>query len=211
MIYLCSNTPSDDESVVHLALTKLEFFKFSVDLGEFDALVISSKNAIKALGANSITANSGILVCAIGKATAETALEYGFSNVLRAQNSHGEDFANEIATKLKGLKTLLLSPKEQVSDIAGILEFHKIKCDKIIAYENSIITNAPKMDFEKGSVFIFTSPINAKAFLANYAWQDDFKAIAIGKSTANAINFTKPIISDEQNIQNCIKMAKNLL
>lgn len=211
MIYLCSNTSVNDENIIHLELCKIEYASFCVDLSAFSALVISSKNSINALKFNHIALNDEIYVFAIGKASANAAKDYGFTQVYEAQNSHGDDFALEIATMLKGKKTLLLRPKEQISNIEGILEKNGVPLSEQIAYENSIVT-APKRCFETGAVFIFASPKNVEAFLANYAWQDDFKAVAIGKSTAKALEkICQPIVSNEQSLQECIKIAKNLL
>lgn len=211
MIYLCSNTSCDDENIIHLELCKIKYASFSVDLSAFSALVISSKNAISALEFNKIATNNKINVFAIGKASANAASKYGFGRVYEAQNSHGNDFALEIAKMLKGKKTLLLRPKEQVSDIKGILSKNGVPLSEQIAYENSIVT-APKRQFETGAVFVFASPKNVDAFLANYAWRDDFKAVAIGKSTANALQkICEPLVSNEQSLKECIKIAKNLL
>ena len=211
MIYLCSNTSCDDENIVHLELCKIKYASFSVDLSAFSALVISSKNAISALEFNKIPPNNKISVFAIGKASANAASKYGFGCVYKAQNSHGDEFALEIAPGLKGKKTLLLRPKEQISDIKGILEKNGVLLSEQIAYENSIVT-APKRQFETGAVFIFASPKNVEGFLKNFAWRDDFRAVAIGKSTASALkSFTNPLVSNKQNISECIKIAKNLL
>lgn len=189
----------------------MEFQNFSIDLSEFTSLIITSKNAINALDFNKITPNDEIKVFAIGKASANAALGYGFNQVYEAKNSHGAEFALEITPLLKNQKVLLLSPKEQVSDIKGILERAKISLKQIIAYENKITQNAPKLEFQNNDIFIFTSPKNVEAFLAHYEWRSTFKAIAIGKSTAKALeNITKPIISQSQDISACISLAKEL-
>ena len=46
MIYLISNTPFDDESVEKISLCDIKFNKFNIDLSEFDALIVTSKNGI---------------------------------------------------------------------------------------------------------------------------------------------------------------------
>lgn len=209
MIYLCSNTAF--KGVYHLNLCALEFKNFSVNLGDFDALIITSKNAISALEFNQIPPNDEICVFVIGKSTANAAKGYGFKNIYEGQNSHGDDFALEIASLLKKKKVLLLSPKEQVSDIKGILEREKISLTQIIAYENKITQNPPKLEFKPNDIFIFTSPKNARAFLTHFKWQSEFRAIAIGKSTANALlGITQPLISQSQSIEACINLAKEL-
>lgn len=214
MIYLCSNTAF--KGVYHLNLCALEFKNFSINLGDFDALIITSKNAINALEFNQIPPNDEICVFAIGKSTANAAKGYGFKNIYEGQNSHGDDFAQEIAPLLTkqneaNKKCLLLSPKEQVSDIKGILEHEKISLTQIIAYENKTTQNPPKLEFKPNDIFIFTSPKNARAFLTHFKWQSEFRAIAIGKSTANALlGITCPLISQSQSIEACINLAKEL-
>lgn len=189
----------------------MEFQNFSVNLGEFNSLIITSKNAINALAFNKIPANTQISVFAIGKASANAALGYGFNQVYEAKNSHGDEFGQEIAPLLKKQKVLLLSPKEQVSDIKGIFERAKIEFKQIIAYENKITQNAPKLEFKSGDIFIFTSPKNVDAFLAHYEWQSTFRAVAIGKSSAKALSsVTEPIISQAQDISTCLSLAKEL-
>ena len=49
-IYLCSNTPVDDEQVKNLALCEIKFARFAVNLSAYDALIITSKNWIKGFG-----------------------------------------------------------------------------------------------------------------------------------------------------------------
>lgn len=212
MIYLCSNTPSDDKSVIWLNLCQIKYLPFSVDLSEFSALIISSKNAIKALSFNKIKPNPSLEVFAIGQKTAQAALDFGFKNVRIALNSHGNEFAKEITQSLQNHHALLLSPKEQASDIKGILENSNIKFNQIIAYENTIKKITENLDFPKNSIFIFTSPKNVEAFLFNFTWRDDFRAVAIGKTTAQALfEVCEPVISEKQNISQCIKIAKNLV
>ena len=51
-IYLISHT--QNQAVKNLKVCEIEFLKFSVDLSKFEALVITSKNSIKALKFNNI-------------------------------------------------------------------------------------------------------------------------------------------------------------
>ena len=51
-IYLISHT--QNKAVKNLKVCEIEFLKFSVDLNKFEALVITSKNSIKALKFNNI-------------------------------------------------------------------------------------------------------------------------------------------------------------
>ena len=98
MIYLISNTPFDDESVEQISLCDIKFNKFNIDLSEFDALIVTSKNGINSLKFNSIIL-ADILVFAIGKATALSCKEFGFTQIYEAKNSHGSEFEAEIVDK----------------------------------------------------------------------------------------------------------------
>ena len=95
-IYLVSNTKTADESVVNLSVSKIEFFKFDLNLSEFDALVATSKNVFNALKFNEINALENLPVFAIASSCAAAAREFGFSEIYTGQNAHGDDFAREI-------------------------------------------------------------------------------------------------------------------
>jgi len=63
---------------------------------------------------------------------------------------------------------------------------------------------------KKGDIFIFTSPSTIKCFLNSFNWDKNYKAVAIGTRTASY--FKGEIVTSEiQTIENCIKIAKNLL
>ena len=192
MIYLVSHTPNN--RVKNLRVCEIKFHKFSVDLSKFDALVVTSKNSIKALKFNSINL-ANLEVFSIGEGSTKEALNFGFTKIYTAKNSHGDEFASEIAPLLKGKKTLFLRAKEVVSDVFGILQNGGVNLIEIIAYEN----------------VIFTSPSNVDGFLRNFELDLSYKIIAIGKKTAISLkNFPNIIVSKTQSIEDCIEIAKNL-
>ena len=210
MIYLISNTPFDDESVEQISLCDIKFNKFNIDLSEFDALIVTSKNGINSLKFNSIIL-ADILVFAIGKATALSCKEFGFTQIYEAQNSHGSEFGAEILEKLYGKRVLFIKAKETISNLDIYFNQNGIDISVIDGYENLILkkdsTNKPKSN----SILIFTSPINVRAFIQNLGWDDSYKAVAIGKATAQALKpYTDPIISKSQTIKDCVELAKSL-
>lgn len=75
-IYLCSNTKINDKNVENLALCKIKFMPFKLDLNAYDALILTSKNAIKALRFNHISPNFKMQVFAIGKNSVSSAKRY---------------------------------------------------------------------------------------------------------------------------------------
>ena len=210
MIYLISNTPFDDESVEKISLCDIKFNKFNIDLSEFDALIVTSKNGINSLKFNSIIL-ADILVFAIGKATALSCREFGFTQIYEAQNSHGSEFGAEILGKLYGKRVLFIKAKETISNLDIYFNQNGIDISVIDGYENLILKKDISSKPKSNSILIFTSPINVRAFIQNLGWDDSYKAVAIGKATAQALKpYTDPIISKSQTIKDCVELAKSL-
>lgn len=210
MIYLVSNTPYDDKDIVWLNLCKIKFFKFDVNLNKFDAIIVTSKNSINALKFNSI-ALADILVFAIGKATALSCKEFGFTQIYEAQNSHGSEFGAEILEKLYGKKVIFIKAKETISNLDIYFTQNGIDISVIDGYENLILKKDISSKPKSNSILIFTSPINVRAFIQNLGWDDSYKAVAIGKATAQALKpYTDPIISKSQTIKDCVELVKSL-
>ena len=210
MIYLISNTPFDDESVEKISLCDIKFNKFNIDLSEFDALIVTSKNGINSLKFNSIIL-ADILVFAIGKATALSCKEFGFTQIYEAQNSHGSEFGAEILEKLYGKRILFIKAKETISNLDIYFNQNGIDISVIDGYENLILKKDISSKPKSNSILIFTSPINVRAFIQNLGWDDSYKAVAIGKATAQALKpYTDPIISKSQTIKDGVELAKSL-
>ncbi|WP_298832923.1 uroporphyrinogen-III synthase [uncultured Campylobacter sp.] len=209
-IYLVSNTKTTDESVVNLSVSKIEFLKFEINLSEYDALVATSKNAFKALKFNGILPIN-LPVFAIANSCAAAAREFGFSEIYTGQNAHGDDFAREILPLLKGKKVLYLKGKDSASNFLEILQDGGVNIKAVIAYEN--VLNPCKMELKppKNSILIFASPINVRNFLSIFGWDESYQTISIGKVTAKELKFSEPIVSQSQDINACIALAKTLL
>ncbi|MBE9862606.1 uroporphyrinogen-III synthase [Campylobacter concisus] len=210
-IYLVSNTKTADESVVNLSVSRIEFLKFDLNLSEFDALVATSKNAFNALKFNEISALENLPVFAIASGCAAAANGLGFTQIYTGQNAHGDDFAREILPLLKGKKVLYLKGKDSASNFLEILQNGGVNIKAVIAYEN--VLNPCKMELKppKNSILIFASPINVRNFLTNFGWDESYQTISIGKVTAKELKFSTPLVSQSQDINACIALAKTLL
>ena len=184
--------------------------KFEINLSEFDALVATSKNAFKALKFNGILPIN-LPVFAIASGCAAAAKEFGFSEIYTGQNAHGDDFAREILPLLKGKKVLYLKGKDSASNFLEILQKGGVNIKAVIAYEN--VLNPCKMELKppKNSILIFASPINVRNFLTNFGWDESYQTISIGKVTAKELKFSTPLVSQSQDINACIALAKTLL
>ncbi|WP_297986244.1 uroporphyrinogen-III synthase [uncultured Campylobacter sp.] len=210
MIYLVSNTPYSDNDIVWLNLCKIRFFNFNVNLSKFDAIIVTSKNSINALKFNSI-AVADILVFAIGKATALACKEFGFTQIYEAKNSHGSEFGAEILNNLRDKKVLFIKAKETVSNLDIYFSQNGIDITVVDGYENLILYPNDIKKPEPNSTIIFTSPMNVRAFIQNFSWNDSYQAVAIGKATASTLaSYCTPIISNSQSLKSCIELAKSL-
>ncbi len=199
-----------DESVVNLSVSKIEFLKFELNLSDYDVLVATSKNAFNALKFNGISPIN-LPVFAIANSCASAAREFGFGEIYTGKNAHGDDFAREILPLLKGKKVIYLKGKDSASNFLEILQDGGVNIKAVIAYEN--VLNPCKMELKppKNSILIFASPLNVKNFLSNFGWDESYQAISIGKVTAKELKFTEPIVSQSQDINACIALAKTLL
>lgn len=211
MIYLVSSDVKFDD-VKTLVLNEIKFSDFNVDLSEFDALVITSKNALGALKFNKILPRESLQIYAIGEASAEAARKFGFAQIYVGKNAHGDEFAREIASLVKNQKTLFLRAQKTASSVGKILRESGCELTEIIAYKNVAKHVNSELKPPKGSVIIFTAPSAVRNYIENFGWDESYKAVAIGKTTALELEkFTKPVISSEQNINSCVTLAKTLL
>ena len=210
MIYLVGSN-LEFEGVKTLVLNEIKFNKFSVNLAEFDALVLTSKNSVNALKFNQILPAS-LQIYSIGEGTSHAASEVGFTQIYTAKNAHGNDFAAEIAPLLKGKKTLFLRARETASSVGEILWESGVNLTQIIAYENVFKPLNEEQKPPKNSAIIFTSPSAVRNFTRNFGWDESYKAVSIGLTTAKELEiFTSPIVSAQQNINSCVSLAKTLL
>ncbi|WP_235604527.1 uroporphyrinogen-III synthase [Campylobacter fetus] len=208
MIYLVSNTPYNLDEVINLKVCEIVFYKFNLNLNDFDAVVFTSKNGVNALKFNNIKCEN-LDTFAISDSTAQACKEFGFKRIFEGFYAHGNEFAKEIFPLLKGKKVLYVSAKDTVSGLSSFLQSNGVDINSLIAYENRLLKLNLKKP-ENGSTIIFTSPKNVEGFLSNFGWNDSYKAIAIGKTTAKALNFvTKAIISPTQQISECVNVAKS--
>ena len=207
LLYLASNTKFDDERVIWLNLCEIKFAKFDLNT-KFDAIVFTSKNAIKSLEFNGIKFDPNAQIYAIGTACAKEARKFGFERIYTGANSHGDEFAHEISPLLQGKNTLYISAKETVSNLVQILRQNGVNLTHIIGYENTARKVETSQKPVPNSIIIFTSPKNALSFIQNFGWDDSLTAICIGESTAKILGeFCEPIVSKTQSIKACVDLA----
>ncbi|WP_151946835.1 uroporphyrinogen-III synthase [Aliarcobacter butzleri] len=196
------------ENVENLEVFQIEYIKSDVDLKKYDALVFTSKNGVKAI--NSFNQDwKNIPSYAIAQKTANTIIKLGGVVEFIGNSGHGNDFAYELKNVLKDKKVLYVKALKTVSNLPTILKENGIFLDEIIAYKTSC--KKSNIILEENSIFIFTSPSSVECFFKQYSWKNSYKAIVIGKTTAeflpSNINYE---ISSQTSVEECIKLAKQL-
>ncbi|MCG3664447.1 uroporphyrinogen-III synthase [Aliarcobacter butzleri] len=205
-IYLLNEQKHED--VENLEVFQIEYIKSDVDLKKYDALVFTSKNGVKAI--NSFDQDwKNIPSYAIAQKTANTIIKLGGVVEFIGNSGHGNDFAYELKNVLKDKKVLYVKALKTVSNLPNILKENGIFLDEIIAYKTSC--KKSNIILEENSIFIFTSPSSVECFFKQYSWKNSYKAIVIGKTTAEFLPSNVIYeISSQTSVEECIKLAKQL-
>ena len=188
----------------------IEYKKQNINLAGYDALIFTSKNAIKALNSMDDTWKK-IPSYAIAPQTAKVVKSLGGKLQLVGHEHHGDEFAKEIIKELKGKKALYVGGAKIVSNLVDILQQNKIQCDNLVVYETVCKEYKKKIKLPKHSTIIFSSPSTIECFLKNVTWDETFTAISIGHTTAKFFpEYIKPVISDNTSLESCVKKALEL-
>lgn len=208
-IYLLSD--AHHEGVINLPQIQITCKKVNLDLTLYDALIFSSKNAVKAI--SKINSDwKKIPSYVIGMPTANAIENDGGITAYISNSAYGNDFAKELIEKLKDKKVLFLRAKKVLSDLENILKNAGIDIDSRIVYETTCRYENELITLSKNSIFIFTSPSTIECFFKNHKWDKSYIAVCIGDVTAKALPCEiNPIISETQTIQACIELSKTLI
>ncbi len=198
------------EGAKKLPLITQRFFTPSIDMSSYDYLIFTSKNGV--LAAERINPRwKEIPAFAIGEATAKKIVELGGNLFFTSKNSYGDDLAKEIAKLGKKGRYLYLRPKKVVSNLAEVLENARVDLTQIVVYETICQECRNFSPPPKGSVIIFSSPSTVECFFRCFKWDSSYKAIAIGKKTAEVLPaFIEYHISPKPTLTSCVELAKRL-
>lgn len=196
-----------------LVVGEIEFLDCKIDLGVFDCLIFTSKNAIKALVW--LAQKYPQMQCwkelpsfVIGEGSAKEVLKQGGKIEWIASDFHSETFIQELLPRLKDKNSLYLRAKEIVSQLDQKLQAQGIKLSSKIVYQSKIKNlNANKPP--KDSILLFTSPSAYRFFMQNFGWDESYLAVALGKTTFSSFDVKiQKILSPLQGIKASIEYLK---
>jgi uroporphyrinogen-III synthase len=194
----------------NLPVIEIEYIKQSVNLEKYDALIFTSKNAIKAI--NSMDESwKKIPSYVIAPQTAKIVKSLGGYLTYTGKEKHGDDFAQEINEKLYGKNVLYIGGTKIVSELTNILNNSGVMCETLAIYETVCKKYEEKIILPKNSIIIFSSPSTIECFLKNAEWDKSFTAVSIGKTTARYFpEHIKPYIADTTSLDSCVQKAQEL-
>lgn len=206
-IYLLSSV--EVEGAINFSVTKTEFFDAQINIDDFDVLIFTSKNGVKGLDRLGVDWKRKPSI-AIGDATAEAIKKLGGRVSFVSTQAYGDELALEITKKYRFLKFLYPRAKEIASSLPEILRKKGSDITDVVVYET--FCEIDNLDAPPdGSVIVFSSPSSVRCFFKKFGWKSGYRCVAIGKTTAAAIDFCDEIyISPKQTLKAAVAYAKSL-
>ncbi|MCX2682396.1 uroporphyrinogen-III synthase [Campylobacter sp. MIT 21-1685] len=208
-IYLLNNIPF--KGVINLVFNEIVYRDFTIDLSTFDALIITSKNALKALQQSNNALNFCLEIYAVGEKTAEQAKRLGFQKVYFPKKACASELVREFSYRLKEKKCLYLRADVISSHLDKDLIKLGVDLTQLRVYENRY--KALK-DYKlvQPCILIFPSPSSVENFLKQFQIHPKDTLIAIGESTASQLRaYGEVLLCEQQNLLECVMMAQNIL
>ncbi|MDF1878759.1 uroporphyrinogen-III synthase [Sulfurimonas sp. SAG-AH-194-C20] len=193
-------------NTIHVNPLKISFLEVQIDFSKYDYIILTSKQAVKALHEQNYNEFKDKQALCISKATAQS-FEAIKGNILRIGSGYGDNLSEIIALYPKTKRWLYLRAKEVASDFAEISRKDGYRIDEIIVYESQCSKKIQIVELEEKCTLIFTSPSSVKCFLKYHKLKKSYKVVVIGCTTAKAlpldIDFS---IAKETSIQSCLKI-----
>ncbi len=206
-IYLLS--AAKVEGAKNLPLIRAEFFDVDISIDDYDVIIFTSKNGVEAMERLGVDWKRKPSI-AIGDATAEKIKKLHGRVSYVSTEAYGDELAVEITKRYRFLRFLYPRAKTIASNLPDILRSKGSDITEVVVYETVCSDEALEAP-EDGSVIIFSSPSTVKCFYERFGWRESYKCVAIGKTTANAVEFTTDIsIPPQQTLKSAVALASRL-
>ena len=207
-IYLFSISSHPD--AISINSLDITLFKPKIDFSKYDYLIITSKQASKALMQYEKKEYIDIPALCVSNQSAKSFENLG-GQVLEVGKGYGDNLIQQIQSYPKETKWLYLRAKVVASDFVVTCKNEGYCIDEEIVYESDCSEAISNTNVEDDALLIFTSPSSVKCFLKNHKLLQSHKIIVIGTTTAKAIpkNCTY-ILSNETTIESCMQIASSL-
>ena len=203
-IYLFSI--SSHPNAISVNSLDITFFKPDIDFSQYDNLIITSKQASKALTQYDKNSYIHLSALCVSLQSAKSYEALG-GEVLDIGGGYGDNLIQKIHSYEKSKKWLYLRAKIVASDFVQRCKEDGYLIDEAIVYESSCSEAIDKVVVEEDAILIFTSPSSVKCFLQRHSFTKKQRLIVIGKTTAKVVpEGVSYEISPETTIESCFKM-----
>jgi len=207
-IYLFSISSHPD--ALHVNSLDITFFKPAIDFSKYDYLIITSKQASKALQQYDKKEYINKPALCVSKQSAKSFEGLG-GQVLAVGRGYGDNLIEQINSFEKEKKWLYLRAKIVASDFVVTCKKNSYFIDEAVVYESDCAEAMQEVKVEEDAILIFTSPSSVKCFLKNHSFLNTQQIIVIGKTTAKALpKNIDYMLSNETTIESCIQIAHSL-
>ncbi len=208
-IYLFSLTPSSNKEVVHTPLQRVEPLLPMPDLSGYDALIFTSKTAIKIIDQATQEYKNIPSIC-VGDSTSKELLMRG-GTLLESASGYGDELYNIIKSSHGSKRLLFVRAQKIASNFSSRLRDDGVKIDESIVYRTVCVDTKP-VDVDERAILIFTAPSTVECFSRLYGFTGRQKIVAIGSTTVLALLHHKQscVIAQNRSIESCIQRALKL-
>lgn len=207
-ILLISNTPSNDSSVTQLPLLTTKWLQPAITFGDYDGVVLTSKNGVKALERIDPSWKKLPVLC-VGNATKSAAESVG-AHIIDCGSGYGDDIYDLIRERHAQQRWLYARPKVAASDFAERLREAGIVIDDAVVYETVCSAQDIEAEIPDKAVLIFTSPSALHCFQSRFTILPSHTLVVIGKTTQKALAGHQVHVAPEPAIASCVALAKQL-
>jgi len=206
-IFLFSKTAHPD--VVHVPILTTTFLQPAIDFDDYDAIVLTSKQAVTAL--EKISPQWRSLPALSVASKTEAMVRDAGGTLLERGDGYGDSLDAIIVKKYAALRWLYPRPKVVASDFKERVKEQGVVLDDVIVYETSCNETCRNRPLPEEAVLIFTSPFTVDCFLEFYELKTTYKIVVIGKTTAKALPDEADYVMPERpDIEACVALAKQL-
>ncbi len=207
-IYLFSI--SSHPQAIHIDPLSITFFKPDIDFSSCDYLILTSKQAVKALLQYPKEEYIDKKALCISKATAKAYEELG-AEVLEIGQGYGDSLIDAIKKHPKSLRWLYLRAEVIASDFSTYLRQNGYNIEEAVVYKSECSQKILEANVSENAILIFTSPSAIRCYLKTHSILPSQKVIAIGKTSAKTLpKGVDFIIPADTSVQSCIEIARNL-
>ncbi len=206
-IYLFSKTTHPD--VNHVPILNTTFLQPDIDFDNYDAIVLTSKQAVTALEKISSEWKK-IPALSIASKTEVMVRETG-GVLLDRGDGYGDGLDAIIVKRYATKHWLYPRPKVVASDFKERVEAQGVVIDDVVVYETTCNEACQYIDLPDNAILIFTSPFTIACFLKFFTFKSSYKVVVIGKTTAKALpEAVVYVMPEKPDVDACVRLAQQL-